>query len=151
MNKLSLHDGEDYNKIIPELWKKDSELLDKWHITAGMGHDYCINKTLNDIKGFDKSFKFYTIKDSACNVGFFGIEFENFLTTLYMSPDYRKKEYIGQFWNMILNNINKPFKSAIYAKNKPCADFFVKNGGILIDIGRNLNNTFIVFEFKGAK
>lgn len=147
-NNISISSTKDYASIIKECFLQDKELLNNWHIEAGKDHLVCVQRTINDIKNFDKSFEFFVVKDKEKNIGFFGIEFGNFLSTLFLLPEYRNSKYISQFWLEIQKRLFKPFYSALYSKNKPCSEFFLKNGATIIKKDYYKDNLYYLFEFK---
>jgi len=138
----------DFGIIIKDLFPKDKQLMDYYHVYSGKGEDICVEKTIHDISKFDKSFKFYKVILKNKLIGFFGIEYNNNLSTLFLLPEYRKRDYVKNYWNLIKNHLQKPFYSALYSKNKPCIDFFIKNGAKIITKGIHDNNEFLVFKFE---
>lgn len=144
---FNLELSKDYN-IIKECFAKDEDLINKWHIESGKGLDSCANRTINDIKDFI-GFKFFIVKDEQELVGFFGIEKSIFLSTFFVSPKYRKKEYMKEYWELVKINLKPTFYSSIYSKNIPAKDFFIKNNGKLLKESNYMGNSILVFEFKG--
>lgn len=130
MEKHLLHD---YKSIIKECFESDEDLLSKWHICSGEGLDICVDRTYGDIavSGTD----FYSITKDGELVGFFGhekVQNLNALTGFFIKPEYRNKEDVSQFWDIILKELNGPFICGIYEKNDRAKKFLEKNNGKLV-------------------
>ncbi len=144
---LTYREEQNFEPFIQDGFGNDQVLLDNWHVDAGKGKDICVARTIEDIKNFDKSFRFFALYDEQKNIGFFGTEFGNFLSTLFLKPEYRTKENKEQLWNMIHKELSNPFFSAIYKKNTPCHKFFMKHQGIIIEEAVYKNNDYRVYRF----
>lgn len=143
--KIKLVEKHEYVELLNKYFPTDEELYTKWHIASENGLDGCIHKTLEDFKNVDSSFKLFEVE----NMGFFGIEYGNYLTTIFVHPEYRKKEYIKEFWNLIeVVMINKPFYAGLYKKNTRCHDFYLKNGGKVILEEQYGNHSVQMFRFE---
>ena len=117
-----------YKLIIEDCFKTDQELLNKWHIESGNGLENCVIRTYNDL--INANVKVYSLKENNNLIGFFGIEESTYLSGFFIKPEYRKKEYITQFWNIVNKEFNnKKFYSGIYKKNNKAYNFLLKNNG----------------------
>lgn len=145
---IKLHDKENMKSVILESFKTDQELIDTYHVVSGSGLDNCVNKTFNDLNKADPSFKFYLLEDNNKQLGFFGKEYSNYLTTIFIHPDYRNKQSVSKIWNLIKNEFTTPFYTAIYKKNTRALNFYLKNNGRIIREDVYENNPFVLIEFK---
>ena len=135
-----------YQDIIRVCFSQDEELLTIWHINAGKGKESCVNRTIDEVSKFI-NFKFFTIKNENDIVGFYGTEQDCFLSTFFVSPKYRKKEFMGKIWSLMTKDFNQVYHSSVYSKNTKAISFFEKNGGKIIANSTHLGEPFVVFEF----
>jgi hypothetical protein len=122
---------DNYKHIIYDCFSTDKDLIEKWHIESGSTLENCTNRTYNDMKDLD--LKFNTIYKEDKLLGYFGKEkFNNmnFLTGFFIKPEYRNKDNIKEFWNIVNNTFeNKLFYAGLYNKNVPAINFLTRNGG----------------------
>ncbi len=137
-------------EVIRDMFSKDSILLNKWHINSEYGPESCINRTIEEVKTF-KNFQFFEVHLADKLIGFFGIEGDNFLSTLFLLPEYRTSKYINFFWQMITSRLKNEFYSAMYAKNIPCINFFLKNNAQIVRETVFKDNKAIIFSFQNNR
>ena len=119
------HSSEDnYKQVLLECFESDSELLEKWHIESGTSLDNCINRTYNDLQECNVSF--YVLKDNDKIIGYFGIENNNFLTGFFLKLEYRTKDNILEFWNIVDSKFEGNYMIGVYKKNEPAVEFLKK-------------------------
>lgn len=140
---MIIKETKDYYNIIKECYSNDQELLDKWHIVSGTNLDNCVNDTMTRIKSYKNNCKFFNIYKEDKLIGFFGTIWNNYLLTFFVMPEYRKKEYMKDIWNLFTKDLQKPFYSSLYDKNERAINFFLKNNGKII----NKQNNIISFQF----
>lgn len=128
MEKIKSHNLEE---MLKECFALDEALLSIYHVHAGKGLDACVNKTMEDLKNVDKSFTFFNVFKDKKHIGFYGwesINNINYINTIFIRPEFRKKEYVSQFVSLL----DKPFFTGLYAKNLPAISFYLKQGGRII-------------------
>src|ERR1700692_827256 len=95
---------EDYKPILAESYATDQDLIEKWHIEAGQGLEKCIEREFKDL--VDANVKVFSVTKSEKLIGYFGRELfnsEQYLTSFFVKPEFRKREYISEFWSLLLN------------------------------------------------
>lgn len=141
---MNAHRIDDYKNLLSEFFESDNELIEKWHIESGNGLKACINRTHQDLRVADVDF--YVLIENNKNIGYFGIEKNTFLTGFFIKPEYRKKECIQMFWNIVNNHFeNKPFYCGLYTKNERALNFLFKAGAKVLF--RN-DNTSLLLELN---
>lgn len=122
----------DYKNIITDCFATDPELLEKWHICSPASLEHCVENTINALKQNQVSVYKLTINEKV--IGYFGQEYFNnqgYLTGFFIKPEYRTKEYILEFWNILNHEFNnKPYYCGIYKINTPALKFLQRAGGI---------------------
>ena len=139
------------NRIIRDLVRRcfatDPDLLNRWHIAAPATLEQCVEKTMRDVDSFDESFRFYLIFSGENLVGYFGTEFGNYLNLIFVKPEFRNSDFMPEFWASICKQMQKPFATAVYSKNKPAISFYSKRGRKVADFKANGHEaTSFVFE-----
>jgi hypothetical protein len=130
-------------QIVRTMFSLDQDLIEKYHIYAGKGLEACCDKTIEDLKKADESFKLFSIKDEDEIIGFFGKERTNYLNTIFIHPEYRTKEKMGEIWELIKSEFPKVFYTALYKVNERAINFYLRNKGKVIK-EMNVNNNLIV-------
>lgn len=144
----------DYENVIRECYKSDSDLINIYHIKAGEGLESCVSDTVNELKNnTDKSFKFYSIQSQPdVFFGFFGIEhFDevNYLTSFFLVPQFRIKDSKKLFWEIITSCFeNTLFKTAINIKNIRGLNFCYEQGGRIENLVLDREKYWLIFTFK---
>jgi len=132
MNKRLLNNDE-LMGMIRKCYESDKEHMLKYHITAELGLDYCVNRTLFDF--VLSNINAYALEHDGKFVGYFGDEWcspDRWLTGFFIMPEFRKNLKVD-VWNMIVDHFNGPFKSGLYSKNEPAKKFLMKNGCKLLE------------------
>ncbi len=132
---------------IEECFATDQDLLDQWHIESGNGLENCVDRTMRDVAKFDHSFKFFTVHEGNSLVGYWGIEFGQYINLIFVKPGFRTKDFMAKFWDEIKKSVCEPFYTAVYSKNIPAIRFYGKLGKELGSI-RIEGNPAILFEFN---
>ena len=130
--------------LIEDNFKLDKELIEKYHIEEGNDYKKCSLRTFTDLQNDvdHDSFKLYGVYNNGDMVGFFGTEFNNYINTIFVKPEYRTKEYMNFFINYITMIVGKKFYTALYTKNERAIEFYKKIGGKVME---NLNDGKAVF------
>jgi ribosomal protein S18 acetylase RimI-like enzyme len=119
----------EYKDIIKECFSSDENLLNKWHIESGNGLDACVSNTYAVMK--DSNVEFFTVTEESKIIGYFGRECAIgnvvYLTGFFVKPEYRNKECLKEYWNLLLSKMGQKFYCGVYQKNKPAIDFLLKN------------------------
>ncbi len=144
---MNIIETKDIHSAIKKGFSLDKDLMEKWHITSGNGLEYCVNKTMLDLKEQTyPDFKFYIVQKDNNFVGYFGQELNgSYLTTIFIAPEYRKNK--EEFLKSIYPYMQEKFESAIYSKNVPCMKFFNKIGTEKKRLMIN-DNEATLFEFN---
>src|SRR4051812_3169984 len=90
------------SSILHQGFSSDKELIDTYHIQSGGSVEDCVNRTFEDLKQADISFEFFVVNKDNNFVGFFGSEklgTINYLTTIFVKPEYRNSEDLKSFWS----------------------------------------------------
>lgn len=140
-----------YQDIIRECFLEDEELTSIWHINAGLGSESCINRTIDEINQAGDNLKFFVIKNDKDILGFYGTELDCYLTTFFVKPRYRKKEYMKDIWEIMIKDLPKTFHSSLHVKNTKAIDFFKKNGGSVYSTIIHNNEPVLMFIFNKEK
>lgn len=139
---------QNFEKYIREFFPLDKHLMDYYHIEAGKGVELCVNRTVKDLKDCKDGLNFFLVTLDNKEIGFFGTEKLdnlNILTTIFIKPEYRKKEFVSEFWNKINQYFEyKSFLVGVYDHNTPAILFYRKNNGKL----KSYKNNVLIFEFK---
>jgi hypothetical protein len=136
------------HNIITDCWVYDNELIDKWHIKAGSGFRECVKDTMNTlINETNDTFEFIVLVDKSDKnvIGFFASELIKYLdydkvyhlTTFYVKPAYRTREFMTTYSNDIsdnirertINSISSFWLSTVWVKNKKATSWFKRLGG----------------------
>jgi hypothetical protein len=119
----------DLYNIIKLCYSEDSGLIEKWHIVSGTGLENCVLDTEKVLREDNGSF-LVVQKDNEL-VGYFGESINSgfpFLSTIFVRPKYRKKEYMIEFWDLIKKYFNNEhFITGVYKKNVPANKFYEKH------------------------
>lgn len=122
--------------VLKECFMLDEELINKYHIFAGRGLDACVQKTAEDMRQFS-NYVLYVIKQDETIAAFFGREKIGgalFMTGFCIKPEFRTKEFIGNFWDAVKNNIAQyNVYASIYKKNIPAQKFLSRKGSAVYD------------------
>lgn len=110
--------------LLTQFFKEDSELLNKYHISAPNTAENCAERTLNDLKEANVETYLFTIDNEI--IGYYGIESKVFLTGFFIKPAHRNKRIITEFWNQVSSNFKGDFYAALYIKNTRAMDFLRK-------------------------
>lgn len=141
---------KEYKAILNECFSEDEELLNKYHIEAPASLSTCVEKTHLDLQ--NAQVQFYTLLNNDKLIGYFGMETGTFLTGFFIKPEYRNKEIIKEFWNIVNNKFNnKEFYCGIYKKNERAMKFLEKNNGRLWMEIPESNAVFFVFNEKNVE
>lgn len=134
--------------LIEDNFKLDKELIEKYHIEEGNDYKKCSLRTYNDlIETTDKnSFKLYGVYQDDQLIGFFGTEFNNYINTIFVKPEYRNKECMKLFTNYIIDVVGKEFYTALYKKNTRAINFYIKLGGKIMKELKEHNAVIIKVE-----
>jgi hypothetical protein len=136
---------KDIAHVIGECFATDTNLIASYHIQTG-DLNQAVERTCSDLSHADKSFQFYQITEGGTTIGFFGKEHSNYLTTIFVHPDYRNKETLTKVWKLIQSKFDEDFFTAVYAKNTPAIRFFTRNG-TQIDKFNTDSGPSIAFKF----
>ena len=137
--------------VISAMFETDADLTSVFHIESGAGLQGCIERTLIDLNTCDPSFRFYELRDGAEVIGFFGKEFDNYLTTIFVHPRFRKSEKMNEIWNLIRFHFDGVFYTSIYSKNTRAASFYRKRGIMTETFTTGSNHTALAFKFTNNK
>lgn len=141
---------EDILNVIERNFKTDKELLDYYHISAPCDEKKAAKKTVSDLKDTQEDFAFYILKESEKEVGFYGKETykdQRFLTSFFIRPEFRKKEYVEQFWNEVRDKVGAgSYYTGIYSKNTRAAKFLHNNGEMIMESIDKQGHAYQVFE-----
>lgn len=121
----------DYKNIILECFSTDKDLIEKWHIVSGSGLENCTNKTVDDLKEFKVNV--YKLTQDNKLIGYFGIENNTHLTGFFIKPEFRNKEIIQEFWNIVDSKFNNTYMIGIFKKNVPAMKFLEKKTSIRLE------------------
>lgn len=124
---------KNYKELIQFCFLTDSDLTEKWHISAGKGINTCVEKTVNDLK--DCQTQVFKVTDGDDIVGYFGKEIcygNIFLTGFFITPKFRTAIGRNDFWQSIESELPKPFFCGVYEKNIPANKFIKSRSGTLI-------------------
>lgn len=134
-------------ELIEDNFKLDKELIEKYHIEEGNDYKKCCLRTYNDLqKDVDNSFKLYGVFDNNNLIGFFGTEFDNYINTIFVKPEYRNKKYMEFFTNYMFLTVGNEFYTALYTKNKRAIEFYKKLGGKIVKDLNDKNAVLIKVE-----
>lgn len=126
--RIELSNRQSVPGAVRECFATDPELLEKWHIAAPGTLDQCVEKTAKDAEGFDLSFRFYLAFVGEELVGYWGTEWDRYLNLIFVKPNYRKPNFMKDFWKYIKRSMNGRFATAVYARNLPAIGFYSKHG-----------------------
>lgn len=135
------------SETIDECFRTDKDLVDLYHIASGDSVEKCIVRTIDDLFNTDPSFKFYQLHSGNQCVGFFGSEFSNYLTTIFIKPEYRNRKDISEIWKLISSHFDDEFYTSIYSKNTRALTFYRKNGIEIEEFNAGLEKA-VSFKFK---
>jgi len=116
--------------LLREMYDSDENLINLYHQCAGEGLDSCVNdewKMLEDNKIYTK-----LLEREGRIIGYFGIESNNgmqALTSFFIDPTFRKKEYMEGIWKEICDNFCPVFFVGLYEHNTPARKFIERQGG----------------------
>jgi hypothetical protein len=137
-----------YN-VIKTCYKEDSNLVDIYHVKAGMGLDYCVKYNTNDLKSVRAECYMITSNDEL--VGIYATSVMSqlpYLSFMFIRPKFRK-EFTDLVWDKIKVTFNKPFVTAIYKKNIPACKFFDKKCDNKFMSYEEINNElFYFYQFE---
>ena len=128
-------------KTIEDCFKTDKEFCKKWHVEAPATAKECAKRTFEDLKTA-QLLKWYVIKDGRNIVGFFGNEGNTRLSSFFIKPKYRPAN--KELFEMLIQNLEKPFISGVYNKNIPALKWLQKMGGNAKH--RYKEGTLVIFE-----
>lgn len=134
------------NDLIRDGFSKDVDLINHWHIEAGNGLDACVQRTCDDLKNVHDSFTFFEYKENDIVIGFFGREFDNYINTVFVMPEYRTKEYMSRFWGFLTSKVTPKFYTALYSKNTRAINFYLNNGGTVCNTLKINSNDITLIE-----
>lgn len=134
-------------ECVSECFSTDQDLIDHYHTVAGTGLENCIQRTLEDIKLASPDFLFNTVNQDGQLVAYFCKDTDEYLAEIFVKPLYRKKEFMKDFWDQIVNSMKDPFYTAIYKKNTPAIEFYSKHGKIIQELDLDDGHA-VIFEFK---
>lgn len=141
---LKKHDN--IKSLLDKYWPLDKGLL-KYHISNSGSIEDRIARTLKDFEVASPDIEIYEFPD---NIGFFAKESDDYLTTIFVNPEFRNKKYMGFIWNTIKSKMNDTFYTALYSKNTKAINFFLRNGGKVIEKGFTPeNNEYQLIEITG--
>lgn len=149
-------------EIIESNFKTDKDLLDKYHIASPCDAKTAAQVTVDDLQETQPDFLFYEIVDYDQNaqgkvvnerrVGFFGTESfkeDKFLTSFFIKPEYRKKEVVEKFWDLVGAAIGKrKYLTGVYAKNTRAINFLNKKGSMVMEGTNKKGDDYLVFELN---
>lgn len=118
--------------VIEDNFKLDKDLIENYHIEDGNDYRKCSKRTYEDLLKCHESFNFYGIFLNEELIAFFGTEFDHYVNTIFVKPQYRKKQYMSIIFNKIKETVGNKFYTALYEKNKRAINFYIKNGGQVI-------------------
>lgn len=129
-------------EVIENNFKLDKKLIDKYHIESGKTYKECSLRTYEDlINNTHESFRFFKVFKGDVLVGFFGTEYENYVNTIFIVPEFRNKENNKLFFDKIKSIVGDTFYTALYDKNTRAINYYLKNNGNIID---KLDNVVII-------
>lgn len=117
-------------ETVEECFGSDQALISTFHIYSGRPLGECVDKTVSDLNKAETTFQFYQVKEGPKLAGFFGIERGYYLTTIFIHPDYRAKDKIGQVWELIASHFPEEFYTAVFSKNTRAVKFYTRNGAV---------------------
>ena len=154
------------HNIIVDCWMYDNPIIDKWHIKAGSGFRECVRDSMDTlINDTNETFEFEVFIDKTNNaiIGFFAselIEYYDYkdiyhLTTFFVKPEYRNREFMTAYCNDMSNNIAERTKdgvssfwlSTIWAKNTRVIEWFKKLQGKALDRVKMPKGDVVIFGF----
>lgn len=125
---------DNYSSLIFECYETDNELIEKWH-TENSNLEKCVEFEIDYLKTNNVSV-YKLLDDSKETVGYFGEQFinnTNYLTGFFIKPEYRKKQYIKEFWNIVnLLFENQVFYAGLHKKNERAINFLLKNNALKV-------------------
>lgn len=121
----------DYKTIILDCFNSDPELIQKWHIESNSSLENCVNRTYTDLKKYKVNFYKLSIENTL--VGYFAIENNKFLTGFFLKPEFRTKDYIIDFWNIVDNKFDNSYMIGIFKKNEKARNFLLKKTDIFFE------------------
>lgn len=133
---------KNYRDIILDCFSSDKALTEKWHIVSGSGLENCVDRTTNDLKEF--KVVFYKLTENEKLVGYFGIENGTHLTGFFIKPEFRNKEIIKEFWNIVDSKFNSTYMVGIFKKNIPAKRFLEKRTTVHLEHDQSIY--FIVIK-----
>lgn len=143
---MRIERSHDVGSALFECFATDPELLSRWHIAAGSGLEGCVERTLRDVDAFDPSFRFYRAYEGDELVGYWGVEFGNYINLIFVKPTYRTREFMPRFWRELEATVADPFFTAVYAKNEPATRFYARQGEIF-KTTEHEGHGIVVFRF----
>lgn len=127
---LSAHEisVNDLYEAIYVAFEKDSDLIEKYHVLNASVSD-CVAHTLKRIIEVSKVYQltcYEVLKNGGVAIGFFvtGI---GFLYSFGLNIQYRTKEILPQFWEIILSKLPESFFCVMNLKNKRAIKFLERN------------------------
>lgn len=119
---------------IHEAFKGDWQLINTYHLVNGSLID-CVKSTFTEIDKFSSGpdkVEYYGIYLDGKTIGFTVVG-ENFLLSFGINIQYRTKEIVMQWWNMVCMMLNKAFVTWLFKKNTRAIDFCKRNGMEVIE------------------
>lgn len=117
------------------------------HQTFNMTIDQGIAFLTEEIKA-TVDFNLYEVIVDDKLIGTFGIEQSFNVHPFSIIPEYRNKQIANDFWNCVLDKVDKRFISSIYETNIPGKKFLLSRGGRLIGTVPMNGTNLLVFEFN---
>jgi hypothetical protein len=135
-------------ELLRDMFSKDEDLVNKYHIEAGCGLDACVERTFNDLEQYNV--ETFLIKRDNRVVGYFGREnlgHLQCLTGFFIDPEYRTKEKMGSIWKEICSRFLVQFYVGLYDKNTRAIDFIKNNNGK--EVLRHENKVLLLVDNRG--
>jgi hypothetical protein len=121
-------------KLVQISFEGDKELVDTYHVRSGMNLEVCVNSTLHTIKDTSRLYdlKYFKVLQDSTPIGFY-VTGKDFLYSFGININWRKKEILKQWWNLICTELKYDFCCMLYAKNTRAISFIKRNNMQIIE------------------
>lgn len=114
----------------------------------GGGYEDCV---ADSIKSIEPESQLYGIYDGEKLVAFFS-KYENkngqSLNGFHVLSEYRNREFLTEFWQIVKSKFEKPIHTGIYVKNEPAIKCLLKAGFELHNSIIHDNKVFLILKFQ---
>lgn len=132
---------------VVECFATDPTLIARYHVDSGQGLEACIERTMDDVAGFDPSFRFFTVREGGRLVAYWGTEWGRYINLIFVKPSHRNRNFMRSFWKHVQDSVETVFYAGVYEKNQPAIQFYQKLGQV---VGKTTHrgNSIVAFKFK---